>query len=122
MTAIADDRAAEARDLSDGERLLHMIHSVGGLIATTTMHVRGPLTEALLRRALDWLQRRHGILRAHIRWRGYGFSRKFPNIHRRLVFETEGTTGIPLTMTRDWRELRRQLRTPIFKRQARTCR
>lgn len=116
MTALPiDDRPNDARDLSESERLLHFIHTAGALIATTTLRVRGPLTEALLRRALDWLQRRHPLLGAHIRWRGYGFSRSFPAMYRRMVFETAGTTEIPLRMIEgDWQaELQRQLRTPM---------
>jgi len=120
MNAPLDHRtvAAEARALSDGERLLHMIHSVGGLIATTTMHVRGPLTEDLMRGALDWLQQRHGILRAHIAWRGFAFSGTFPYVNRNLVFETRGTAPIKLTMVRgDWQaRLQKEIRTPIFSR------
>lgn len=122
MTTIdlAEDHTADRRDLSAAERLLHFIHSVGGLIATTTMHVRGPLDESLMRDALDWLQRRHGILRAHIAWRGYSFARSFPNMYRRLVFETRGTTPIQLKMLRgDWQaQLQKELRTPIFKRRS----
>lgn len=117
MTVVLDERPLPGRDLSDAERLLHLIHSVGGLIATATMHVEGPLTEGLMRGALDRLQRRHAILQAHIAWRGYALSRHFPNIHRRLVFETRGTRPIELRMLQgDWRQqLQKELRTPIFR-------
>jgi hypothetical protein len=93
---LKEDDFTEARPLGEQERLLHYMHNVGALIATLTLHVRGPFDEALLKRGLAWLQQRHPMLRAHIQWRGFGTNPQFPWIHRKFWFDTRGTKEIPV--------------------------
>jgi hypothetical protein len=101
--ALSKTLALDERVLGEQERLLHHIHTLGGLIATTTLRIRGPLDMETLRRGLDWLQHRHGMLRAHIRWRGFDFTNKLPFMYRRYGFVQKGTTQIPLRLVDgDW--------------------
>ncbi len=112
---------AETRPLGQKEQLLNHLHARGGLITVQVLHVRGRLDPALVKQALAWLQRRHPILRAHIRygkvvWRGVP-----PFVHRQPWFDTEGTTEIQFRVLDDtdpdaWRKVfASDIRTPIPK-------
>lgn len=109
----------QTRKLGEQERLLNYLHAYGGLIATCVLHVRGPLEPTALRAALAWLQTRHPILRAHIRYGGLVFRRVPPFVYRQPWFVLDGTTEVPLAVIDDpdpeaWRAvLARELRTPI---------
>lgn len=101
-----DPMAGESRPLGEQERMLHYVHNMGGLIAAHVLHLRGPLDDALLRRALDWLQRRHAMLRAHIEFRSVAVMPLFPYFYRKLAWSTAGTGPIPLRhATGDWRDV-----------------
>ncbi len=107
------------RPLGEQERIFHELHKVGGLIASGAMHIRGPLTPDLVRRAFDWLQRQHPILRAHIRYEGLTYISVPPFVYRNPFFYTRGTTEIPLRVVTDpapeaWRDiLQKETSTPI---------
>ena len=109
----------ESRKLGEQEWLLHYLHRLGGLIAVQIMHVRGPLDANLVRRALNWLQAQHPILRAHIEYGGLAFLNVPPFIYRQSSFVIEGTTEIPLTIVEApdpefWRTvLAKELSKPI---------
>jgi hypothetical protein len=101
-----DTVAGETRPLGEQERMLHYVHNIGGLIASHVLHLRGPLDDALLRRALDWLQRRHAMLRAHIEFRSIAVMPLFPFFYRKLAWSTAGTEPIPIRHAEgDWREV-----------------
>ncbi|GEM_PF-2322677 len=110
---------SQTRKLGEQERLLNYLHAYGGLIATCVLHVRGPLDPAQVRAALAWLQTRHPILGAHIRYGGLVFRRLPPFVYRQPWFVMEGTGSIPLRVVDDpdpeaWRKvLAHELRTPI---------
>jgi len=96
----------ETRPLGEQERMLHYVHNIGGLIASHVLHLRGPVDDEELRRALDWLQRRHAMLRAHIEFRSIAVMRLFPWFYRKLAWSTVGTTPIPLRHAEgDWRDV-----------------
>jgi hypothetical protein len=109
----------EFRQVGEQERIFHYLHTLGGLIASGAMHIRGPLTPELLRRAFDWLQRQHPILRSHIRYEGYAFRNVPPFVYPIPYFDTRGTTEIPLRVVTDpnpeaWRDiLQKETATPI---------
>lgn len=110
---------SETRPLGEKEQLLNNLHIRGGLITMQVLHVRGCLDPALVRQALAWLQTRHPILRAHIRYGKIIWRRLPPFLYRRPWFETEGTTEIPLRVLDDpdpdaWRRVfAADIRTPI---------
>lgn len=118
MDARLYDRLTDhTRVLGEQERLIHTVHNMGGLVGASALRLRGPLEAHLVRRALDWLQRRRALLNAHIVYRGFGFTREAPFIHRRPYFVTQGTTPIPLRVVDnaapgDWHGVyQRELRT-----------
>lgn len=86
----------DSRKLGEQERLLHYMHPYGGLMPLQVLHIRGGLDGNLVARGLDWLQRRHPMLRAHVRYGGPIFIKKPPFVYRQPYFDTEGTTRIPL--------------------------
>ena len=104
------DQIVEFRPVGEQERIFHYLHTLGGLVASGAMHIRGPLTPELLRRAFDWLQTQHPVLRSHIRYEGYAFRNVPPFIYPIPWFDTRGTTEIPLRVVTDpdpeaWRDL-----------------
>lgn len=105
----------DSRPVGEQERLLHYMNAFGGLMPLQVMHIRGPLGADLVARALDWLQRQHPILRAHIRYGGLVFRRLPPFVYRQPYFDTEGTTEIPLRVVDgSWEEvLTEELRKPL---------
>jgi hypothetical protein len=102
---------AESRPVGEQERILHYVHVFGGLIPLQVLHVRGPLEAERLKRALTELQRRHAILRAHIRYGRPKFLSVPPFVYLQPYFDTRGTTEIPLRIvTARWQdELSREL-------------
>lgn len=48
------------------ERLLHDMHTSGTFVLGHAARIAGPLTESIVRRALDAVQRRHPLLRVHV--------------------------------------------------------
>lgn len=118
MDALVDaGPGVRSRELGPQEQYLSELHGYGGLIAVNTMHIRGPLTAALVRRGLDWLQRRHPMLRAHIRYGAPRLRKELPFLVRRRSFHLDGTTEIPLSVLpagTDWRRLmQKELKTPL---------
>jgi hypothetical protein len=106
----------QTRQLGEQERMLHEMHRFGGLIAAQVLHIRGPLDASLVRRALDWLQQRHPILRAHVTRGKLAFRDRFPFVVVQPSFQIEGTSAIPFTEVDDpdWEKvLREEMRTPI---------
>jgi hypothetical protein len=107
------------RELGTSELLTFQAHAFGALTAAGMMQISGRLTPELVRRALDWLQDEHPILRAHIVKKGVGFMPAPPFVYRRVFFETEGTERIPLRSIIDpdpqagLRLLQEELRHPI---------
>jgi hypothetical protein len=104
------EQIVEFRRVGEQERIFHYLHTLGGLVAAGAIHIRGPLTPELLRRAFDWLQRQHPILRCHIRYEGYAFRNVPPFIYPIPYFDTRGTTEIPLRVVDDpdpeaWRDI-----------------
>jgi hypothetical protein len=104
------DEIVEFRQVGEQERIFHYLHTLGGLVASGAMHIRGPLTPELLQRAFDWLQKQHPILCSHIRYEGYAFRNVPPFIYPIPYFDTRGTTQIPLRVVTDpdpeaWRDL-----------------
>jgi hypothetical protein len=113
------DEIVEFRRVGEQERIFHYLHTLGGLVASGAMHIRGPLTPELLRRAFDWLQKQHPILRSHIRYEGYAFRNVPPFVYPIPWFDTRGTTEIPLRVVTDpnpeaWRDiLQKETAKPI---------
>ena len=107
------------RRLGSAESVTFYAHKLGALMAVAQLTIRGPLQVILLRRALDCLQLKHPLLRAHIvrnpLWKNFGKS----TFSAPLSFETKGTAPIPLISIIDddpeavWRLLRRELSVPI---------
>lgn len=124
MDALVTNRQVdEVRQLGEQERLIHFVHNLGGLIAVTVLHLRGEVDTAVLRRALDWLQRRRPLLGAHIEYRGFGWDSRPPFMHRKACFVTRGTTEIPLEVQRvepgKWLPfVQREMRTRFTRRYA----
>jgi hypothetical protein len=108
-----------SRELGPQEQYLHELHGYGGLIPVTCQAISGPLTPELVRRGLDWLQKKHPLLRAHIRYKGLLFRKELPFVTRRAFFDLQGTEPIPLTVLpagTDWQALmQKELKTPIRK-------
>jgi hypothetical protein len=106
-----------SRELGPQEQYLHELHGYGGLIPVTCQSITGPLTPELVRRGLDWLQKRHPLLRAHIRYKGLLFRKELPFVTRRAFFDLEGTTPIPLRVLpadTDWQAfMQKECRTPM---------
>ena len=97
---------SDSRKLGEQERLMHYMHPYGGLMPLQVMHIRGPVSEDQVTRALAWLQRQHPMLRAHVRYGGLVFRDLPPFVYRQPRFETEGTFTIPFrAVTGDWREI-----------------
>jgi phthiocerol/phthiodiolone dimycocerosyl transferase-like enzyme len=91
----------ETRQVGEQERLFHYLHNLGGLIASGACHIRGPLTDDLVRRAFNWLQRQHPILNSHIRYQGFAFRSVPPFFYPLPYFDTRGTTEIPIRVVTD---------------------
>jgi hypothetical protein len=91
----------ETRPLGEQERLFHQLHQIGALVASGAMHVHGPLTPELVRRAYSWLQRQHPILNAHIRYEGFGRMSIPPFFYPIPWFDTRGTTEMPIKVVTD---------------------
>lgn len=106
---------SESRPLGEQESIFHQMHGFKALIPLQVLHIRGVVDTARLRLGLDWLQRRHPMLRAHVRYGALSFLMVPPFFVRRPHFETEGTTEIPLeTATGSWRDvLGRELRQSL---------
>jgi hypothetical protein len=106
-----------SRELGPQEQYLHELHGYGGLIPVACQSITGPLTPELVRRGLDWLQKKHPLLAAHIRYGSFGFRKELPFITRRAYFDLEGTTPIPLKVLpadTDWRAfMQKECRTPM---------
>lgn len=105
----------ESRKLGEQERMLHYMCATCGMKPLEVMHIRGALDAELVSRGLDWLQRQHPMLRAHIRYGGLGFRRLPPFVYRQPHFDTEGTTKIPFRVVEGaWeRMLAEELRKPM---------
>jgi hypothetical protein len=106
-----------SRELGPQEQYLHELHGYGGLIPVAMQAITGPLTPELVRRGLAWLQARHPLLAAHIRYKGFLFRKEIPFVTRRAFFDLDGTEPIPLTVLppdTDWRALmQKECRTPM---------
>lgn len=117
MDAKADSAGVQSRQLGPQEQYLHELHGYGGLIPVNVQHIRGPLTADLVRRGLDWLQRKHPLLRAHIRYKGWIVRKEAPFFVPRAYFDLDGTTEIPLTVLpagTDWQALlHKELKRPL---------
>ena len=111
------DAGIRSRELGPQEQYLHELHRYGGLIPVSCQAISGPLTPDLVRRGLAWLQRRHPLLAAHIRYEGLIFRKEIPFISKRAFFDLEGTEPIPLTVLppeTDWRALmQKECQTPM---------
>lgn len=109
----------DSRELGEIENLTFQMHQLSVLTAAGVLSIRGPLTQALVRRALDWLQQEHSMLRAHLVRRGVRFTKAFPFVYPALFLETRGTPQIPLLSIVDAdpkavdRLLFKELNTPI---------
>lgn len=105
----------ESRKLGEQERMLHYMCATCGMMPLEVMHIRGALDAALVSRGLDWLQRQHPMLRAHIRYGGLAFRRLPPFVYRQPYFDTEGTTKIPFRVVEgSWEKaLADELRKPL---------
>ncbi len=109
----------DSRPLGDVESLTLQMHKFAVLTSATRLTIRGPLTEALVRRALDWLQAEHSMLRAHIEERGFRWLKAAPYINPIGHLETRGTGPIPLRVVIDAdpgapnKVLYKELNTPI---------
>jgi hypothetical protein len=109
----------ETRQVGEQERIFHYLHMVGGLIASFALEVGGPLDPDLLRRAFNWLQRQHPVLRSHIRYQGYAWRSVPPFVYPIPYFDTRGTDEIPIRVVTDpdpeaWRGiLEQENKTPI---------
>jgi hypothetical protein len=108
-----------SRELGPQEQYLHELHGYGGLIPVVCQAITGPLTPELVRRGLDWLQKKHPLLAAHIRYKGFLFRKELPFITRRGFFDLDGTTPIPLKVLpagTDWQALmQKECKTPMGK-------
>lgn len=108
-----------SRELGPQEQYLHELHGYGGLIPVSCQAITGPLTPELVRRGLDWLQKKHPLLAAHIRYKGLVFRREIPFVTRRAFFHLDGTDVIPLKVLppdTDWRALmQKECQTPMGK-------
>lgn len=106
---------SESRKLGEQERLLHYMHPYGGLMPLQVLHIRGPLEGDMVSRALDWLQRQHPMLRAHVGYHELVFRKLPPFVYRQPYFETEGTTRVPLRISDEpWQDvLTKEMGTPM---------
>lgn len=95
------DNLVETRRVGEQERIFHYLHMAGGLIASFAVQVDGRLDPGLLRRAFDWLQRQHPILRSHIRYEGVAWRSVPPFVYPIPFFDTRGTTEIPIRVVTD---------------------
>jgi hypothetical protein len=107
----------DSRPLGEQERLLNYMNTFSGLMPLGVMHIRGPLDAEMVERALAWLQRRHPVLRAHIRYGELVWTNVPPYAYRQPYFETEGTLPIEFReVAGDWREIMEQeLNKPLPK-------
>ena len=99
--ALSVETVIETRRVGEQERIFHYLHMLGGLVASGAMRIRGPLTPELLRSAFDWLQKRHPILRSHIRYEGVAFRSVPPFVYPIPYFDTRGTAQIPIRVVTD---------------------
>jgi len=106
---------SESRKVGEQERMLHYMCATCGMMPLQVLHIRGALDAALVARGLDWLQRQHPVLRAHIRYSGLVFRRLPPFVYRQPHFDTAGTTPIPLRLVEGpWEEvLAQEMRKPL---------
>jgi len=111
------DSGIRSRELGPQEQYLHELHGYGGLIPVSCQAITGPLTPELVRGGLDWLQRRHPLLAAHIRYGGFGLRKELPFVTRKAYFDLEGTEPIPLRVLpadTDWRAvMQKETKTPM---------
>lgn len=61
------------RRMGPSERLLHDMHTSGTFVLGHAARISGPLTEPVVRRALDAVQRRHPLLQVHVPAAGRDF-------------------------------------------------
>lgn len=108
---------SDSRPLGEDEQLFHGLHKVGALVPLQVLHIRGEVPEAALRQALDDLQHRHPLLRAHIRYGRPVLRSVPPFFYRQPRFETEGTSPIPLRVVEGgWEDvLAAEARQPLPK-------
>jgi len=111
--ALSVETVIETRRVGEQERIFHYLHMLGGLVASGAMRIRGPLTPELLRSAFDWLQKRHPILRSHIRYEGVAFRSVPPFVYPIPYFDTRGSAQIPIRVVTDqnpdaWRAILEQ--------------
>ncbi len=98
--------STQSRPLGEQERLLNYLHGFGGLIVLQALHLRGGVDPKMLEKALVWLQKRHPMARAHIRYGALVFRKYPPFVYRQPHFETARTGKIPLRVVKaDWREV-----------------
>ena len=95
------ENVIETRRVGEQERIFHYLHMLGGLVASGAMRIHGPLTPELLRKAFDWLQKRHPILNSHIRYQGVAFRSVPPFVYPVPYFDTRGTAPIPIRVVTD---------------------
>lgn len=105
----------ERRRLGEHERLISSELPFSGTLVLQVLHVTGQFDPVRVERAMAWLQRRHPMLRAHLRYGAPVFRRVPPYVYRQPWFETEGTGPIPVqTTTAPWREvIASELRTRL---------
>jgi hypothetical protein len=112
-------RVEDCRPLCVSEALTFQAHQMGALLAGVSLKIKGRLTPELVRRAADWLQRTHPVLRGHIVADGFDFTSVMPFVYPRYRFETRGTLPIPVESIIDARpnagelEFQSQFRRPI---------
>ncbi len=73
------------RQLGSVESLFATLHSMGAMLYVNIARIQGALSRDLLGSALELVQRRHPLLRAHLQESKEGFH-----------FRAEGTRAIPL--------------------------
>ncbi len=114
-TASGEAIGPDHRPLGERERLLNYMHRYGGLIVIQVMHLNGAIDPARLRTALEFVQRRHPMARAHVRLGLPRAQRNPPFAYLETSFHLEGTRPIPLRVTAaDWQEeVSRELARPI---------
>src|SRR3954469_10535691 len=92
----ADAPREDRPELGTAEGLTSQAHLYGALMAGGLLKISGRLTPELVRRGLDWLQAEHPILRAHLVRKGIKIATRPFQIKPRALFDTRGTSPIPL--------------------------
>jgi hypothetical protein len=97
---------SHGRPLGEHERLLDSRQCFSGIVVLQVLHLGGAVETGAVRSALDWLQRRHPMLRAHIRYGGLVFRGVPPFVYRQPRFELSGTRPLVLEESTDpWRDV-----------------